>query len=69
MGDSVEKAPKTKFFSGVKAEFKKISWPDRQSVFKQAIAVVGISIVVGLVIAVIDVLAQYGVDFLTSLSL
>ncbi len=67
MGDSAEKTPKTPFFSGVKSEFKKIAWPDKKTMFKQAIAVVGISVVVGVIIAVIDLLAQYGVNFITSL--
>lgn len=65
MGDSTEK--KTPFFKGVKKEFKKITWPDKKSMFKQAVAVVGISVVVGVIIAVIDLVAQYGVNFLTSL--
>ena len=67
MGDSTEKTAKTPFFKGVKKEFKKITWPDKNSMFKQAVAVVGISIVVGVIIAVIDLIAQYGVNFLTSL--
>ncbi len=67
MGDSAEKTAKPKFFEGVKAEFKKISWPDRQSTFKQSVAVVAISVVVGLVIAVLDYMIQYGVNFLTSI--
>ncbi len=67
MGDSAEKQSKPKFFQGVKAEFKKISWPDRQSTLKQSVAVVVISIVVGVLIAVLDYLFQYGVNFLTSL--
>ena len=67
MVDSAEKAPKTSFFGGVKSEFKKITWPDKKTMFKQAIAVVGISVVVGVIIAVIDLLAQYGVNFITSL--
>lgn len=67
MGDSAEKTAKPKFFEGVKAEFKKISWPDRQSTFKQSVAVVAISVVVGLIIAVLDYIIQYGVNFLTSI--
>ena len=31
MGDSAEKQKRPSFFKGAKAEFKKISWPDRQS--------------------------------------
>ena len=66
MGDSSEKQARPSFFKGVKAEFKKISWPDRQSALKQSIAVVIVSIVVGLIIAILDYLIQYGVNFLTT---
>ncbi|MCM1113609.1 MAG: preprotein translocase subunit SecE [Muribaculum sp.] len=67
MGDSAEKQSRPGFFQGVKSEFKKISWPDRQSTLKQSVAVVVISIVVGVLIAVLDYAFQYGVNFLTSL--
>ena len=66
MGDSAEKTAKPRFFDGLKAEFKKISWPDRQSTFKQSVAVVAISIVLGLIIAVLDYIIQYGVNILTT---
>ncbi len=62
-----EKAKKPSFFKGVKAEFKKTSWPDRESVIKQSVAVICISVVLGAVIAVLDFIMQYGVGFLTSL--
>ena len=62
-----EKAAKPGFWKGVKAEFKKISWPDKDALLKQSIAVICISIVLGAIIAVLDFLMQYGVDFLTSL--
>ena len=73
MGDSVEKKPVAKkakkpgFFKGVKSEFKKITWPDKNSTFKQSVAVVSISIVAGLIIAVLDFLIQHGVNFITQL--
>ena len=67
MGDSTEKKAKPSFFKGVKAEFKKISWPDRQTTLKQSVVVVAISVVVGLIIAALDVIIQYGVNFLTSI--
>lgn len=69
MADSAknQKAAKPSFFKGVKAEFQKISWPDKDSLLKQSVAVVCISVVLGAVIAVLDFLMQYGVDFLTSL--
>ena len=39
-----QKAAKPDFFKGVKAEFKKISWPDKDSLIKQSVAVVCISV-------------------------
>ena len=62
-----EKTPKTSWFHGLKQEFSKISWEDRKSVVKQTIAVVSVSVVVGLIIALLDWMIQYGVDFLLGL--
>ena len=62
--EKVEKTPKTSWFVGLKAEFAKIFWPDRKTVVRQTIAVVSVSIVVGLIIALMDWAIQYGVDFL-----
>lgn len=62
---NVQKLQKPSFFAGVKAEMKKISWPDKQSLLKQSVAVVCISVVVGAMITVLDFLIQYGVSFLT----
>lgn len=68
MADSAKREKKVvKFFDGVKAEFNKISWPDKDSLLKQSVAVVIISLVVGAVIAVLDFGLQYGVDFITTL--
>lgn len=67
MGDSAntEKAPKAHFWKGLKAEFKKITWPDRESLLKQSVAVVSISIALGIVIGVLDKIIQLGVNVLT----
>lgn len=67
MADTAEKKQRGSFFKGVKAEFKKISWPDRQETLKQSVAVVAISVVVGGIIAILDYFVQIGVNFLTSL--
>ena len=70
MGDSAksEKTSKlVKFWNGVKAEFKKIVWPDKDDLLKQSVAVVIISVVVGAMITVVDFGMQYGVDFITTL--
>ena len=67
MGDSAEKQSRPSFFKGVKAEFKKIAWPDKQATLKQSIAVVAISVVVGVIIAILDFVIKNGVHFLTSI--
>ena len=67
MGDSAEKKAKPSFFKEVENEFKKIIWPDRNSTIRQSIAVVAISVVVGVLIAIIDYVAKYGVNFITSI--
>ena len=69
MSDSSKEAKaarpaKPKFFHGVKAEFKKIVWPDRNEVLKQSVAVVAISVCLGAIIAVLDLVLQYAIDFL-----
>ena len=71
MGDSAKSAGTSKvakFWSGVKAEFKKITWPDRDALIKQSVAVVIISVVIGAIITILDFGLQYGVDFLTTIS-
>lgn len=65
MGESSKKGNKTGFFDGVKVEFKKISWPDKTSIIKQTVAVVAISLVLGVIITILDFIVQYGVSFLT----
>ena len=67
MADSKAKQARPNFFKGVKSEFKKIAWPDRESTLKQSIAVVAISVVLGLIIALLDYVIKYGVNFLTSI--
>ena len=66
--EKLDKAPKTSWFSGLKAEFAKIIWPDKQSLVRQTTAVVAVSVVLGLIIALMDYIIQYGVDFLVGLS-
>ena len=56
-----------KFWDGVKAEFKKITWPDKDALLKQSVAVVIISVVIGAIITMLDFGLQYGVDFITTL--
>ncbi len=59
-----EKTQKKSWFKGLSREFKKIIWPDKMTVAKQTAAVVSVSVLLGLIIAIVDFIAQYGVDLL-----
>ena len=61
---TVEKPKKKSWFKGLKAEFKKIIWPDKKTLAKQTVAVIISSVILGAIIAVVDALIQYGIDFL-----
>ena len=63
MGDSNE-TQKTPFFKGLKAEFKKIFWQDKNTLAKQTVAVVSVSVILGVIISVIDIIVKYGIDLL-----
>ena len=63
MGDSKE-TQKTPFFKGLKVEFKKIFWPDENTLAKQTVAVVSVSVILGVIISVIDIIVKYGIDLL-----
>lgn len=53
------------FFKGVGIEFRKVSWPNRFMVSKQTVAVVVVTVVLGAIIAVLDLAMQYGINFIT----
>ena len=59
-----EKAPKKSWFKGLKSEFKKIVWPDKETVVKESAAVIVITVILGLVIAVVDMAIENGLRFL-----
>ena len=67
MGDNAknESKPKTSFFKGLEMEFKKITWPDKNTLLKESVAVTIVSVILGCIIAVLDFVIQYGVNFLT----
>ena len=58
MGKTEDKAPKESFFSGISAEFKKIIWPEKKSLARQTTAVIAVSVVMGLVIALLDFISM-----------
>ena len=59
-----EKTQKKSWFKGLNREFKKVIWPDKMTVAKQTTAVVSVSVILGAIIAIVDFIAQYGVDLL-----
>ncbi|SHK14319.1 preprotein translocase subunit SecE [Hespellia stercorisuis] len=64
MGEAKEKTQKKSWFKGLQAEFKKVIWPDQKTLAKQTAAVVGVSVFLGALISVIDVILKYGIDLL-----
>lgn len=65
MGDTVkDKTKKKNWFKGLKAEFKNISWPDRKTLTKETAAVLIVSVLLGLMIAALDFIIRFGLEFL-----
>ena len=64
MGETVsnEKAPKTDFVKGLKAEFSKIIWPDKDTLTKETGIVVVSTVILGIVIAVLDLIIKFGLN-------
>ena len=58
---------KKNWFAGLKSEFQKIVWLDKKSLGKQTVAVLVVSVILGAIIAVLDLGIQYGIDFLVNL--
>ena len=67
MAENTEKAKKSSWFKGLKAEFKKIIWPDKKSLARESAAVVASAVALGIIIKVLDVVINYGLEFLMGL--
>lgn len=57
-------AKKPSFFKGVANEFKKIIWPNKETLTRETIAVIFFSIVIGLIIALLDWVFQLGLGLI-----
>ena len=64
MAEQTAKVAKKSWFSGLKSEFHKVVWPKKTALVKQTIAVVVASVMVGAIIAVVDQILQYGLNFI-----
>ena len=58
---------KPSFFKGVKAEFNKITWPTKDDLIKESVSVVCVSAVLAALIALLDTVIQYGINFISGL--
>lgn len=59
-----EKAPKKSFLKGLKSEFKKIIWPDKDALAKQSVAVISVTVILGAVIYLLDFVIELGIGII-----
>lgn len=64
MANENETSFKRSFFTELKAEFRKIIWPEKTLLKKQSVVVVVAAIVIGIIVAMIDFLIQIGLKFI-----
>ena len=55
---------KKSVFKTLKAEFRKIIWPDRQSLIKKTTATIVVSVCLGALIALIDLIFKTGINLI-----
>lgn len=69
MGDKKEEksALKRSWFQDLKAEFHKIVWPDKDTLFKEAVAVIIIAVIIGIIVGLLDRGLILGLNELKSL--
>ncbi len=64
---TTETAAKKSFFKGLKAEFKKIIWPNKDALIKQTTTVVIVTFILGVLIAAVDFAIKFGIDKLLNI--
>ncbi|MFZ2206980.1 MAG: preprotein translocase subunit SecE [Microgenomates group bacterium] len=55
---------KTQFANGIVEELKKVTWPTREETVRLTVIVIGISLIIGVYIGIIDVLLTKGLELL-----
>ena len=63
-GKSAGKSQKKSWFQGLQSEFKKIVWTDRNTLIKQTIVVVVVTIILGVLISIMDAGILEGINLL-----
>ena len=61
---TAKKEKKPSFFKDLKTEYKKIVFADKETVAKQTVAVVVMSIFIGALIGVLDMIMKFGLSFI-----
>lgn len=64
MSDGTKKTGIKSWYKGLQSEFKKISWPDRDTLTRETVTVTVVAIILGVIIATLDMILQYGISFL-----
>ena len=65
--DSNTTKTKKSWFKGLKAEFKKVVWPDRPSIAKRTLVVIVVASILGVIITIVDWFIQGGLEFMVYL--
>lgn len=63
-GKAADKAPKKSWFKGIRSEFKKIVWADKETLSKQTLAVVVVTVLLGIIIYLLDYVIELGISFI-----
>ena len=50
------------FFKALKTEFKRVVWPDKDTIVKETTAVVIVTVILGVIIALLDFVIKTGLD-------
>ncbi len=64
MSGQKNKTSITDWWKGLQTEFKKITWPDKDTLARETVTVTVSAIVIGIIIATLDMILQYGINFL-----
>ena len=64
MSNKSKKTGAKDWYQDLRGEFGKISWPDRETLTRETVTVTVVSIVIGVIIAMLDMVLQYGISFL-----
>jgi preprotein translocase subunit SecE len=59
-----EAKKKSNVWKTLKAEFKKIIWPDKKTVGKETVSVITVSLILGAVIGLLDMVLKYLISFI-----